>query len=156
MGVGFQKLYKSTWLKNHDNKVIEERKLQIQEFLQGILSMREIRENGDEVLSQLGLPLDFYFLPEKIQGMETSSLKKNLRISKRRVSARSYLEHLENTSSEDDSDDDLVFKRFKMNRNTKRVSSPNSQRTTTIKSLTAEELLYANEMSLGHYTRISQ
>lgn len=58
--------------------------------------MREIRENGVEVLVKLGLPEDFYYLPEKIKSIDDSS-KKSIRRSygaghmSRRVSARSYL-----------------------------------------------------------------
>lgn len=91
-----QMLVKTNWLKNHLNRVIEQRKLQIQEFLQSILSMREIRENGSEVLVRLGLPEDFYHLPEKIKGVGRESSGKSIRRSQvggsvsRRVSARSY------------------------------------------------------------------
>ena len=93
-----QMLVKTNWLKNHLNRVIEERKLQIQGFLQSILSMREIRENGAEVLVKLGLPEDFYYLPEKIKSIEhDAGGKKSIRRSttggmSRRISARNYYE----------------------------------------------------------------
>lgn len=55
-------LTKSTWLGNHQNKIIEERKIAIQMYLQSLLSVKTIRERGAAVLHALGLPEDFYTL----------------------------------------------------------------------------------------------
>lgn len=60
-------LTKSNWIGNHQNKIIEERKLAIQMYLQSLLSMRVMKERGSIILYALGLPEDFYTLHEKFR-----------------------------------------------------------------------------------------
>lgn len=56
-------LASTSWLGNHQNKIIEERKIAIQMYLQSLLSRKVMRERGALVLYALGLPEDFYALP---------------------------------------------------------------------------------------------
>lgn len=68
---------KSTWVTNHKPKKIEQRKMAIQKFLKEILSKQEIIEHGGDVLVRLGLPSDFYKLPEFYKESE-DRLKKSV------------------------------------------------------------------------------
>lgn len=61
-----QGLVSSGWLNNHHQKTIEERKMNIQRFLKEILSKPEIIKNGWKILLRLGLPGDFFELPNSI------------------------------------------------------------------------------------------
>lgn len=67
-----QGMVEKGWLKNHAQKTIESRKMNIQRFLKEILCKQEIMERGQYILMKLGLPLDFYQLPKKFQSADES------------------------------------------------------------------------------------
>lgn len=67
-----QGLVCSSWLNNHQQKTIEERKMNIQRFLKDILSKSEVIQNGWRILLRLGLPGDLFELPNKIMGSRES------------------------------------------------------------------------------------
>lgn len=99
----------SGWLRNHSQKTIEERKMNIQRFLKEILSKPEVIEKGQKILLKLGLPVDFYQLPKKFKntedllrksGLSQKSIKNTCRSQMRKNPIRISI--FDDSSSEDE------------------------------------------------------
>ncbi|EGR27870.1 hypothetical protein IMG5_187140 [Ichthyophthirius multifiliis] len=73
-------LSRMDWIGSLKTKTIESRKLTIQKFLQTILSHQDFNssEKSKTILDYLGLPMDFYTLPDKLKSQSDSSVSQEI------------------------------------------------------------------------------
>lgn len=141
-------LLKTTWLMNHKPKKIEERKMSVQRFLKEILSKQEVIENGDGVLARLALPHDFYELPKHYR--EAEELLKKSTFSQRSTSSQEEVPRLKQSLIK--SKRASIFHTI----NELKEEQPEKGRNCRSKRISIQDILQANEINLGHYTRYTQ
>lgn len=125
--------------------------MNIQRFLKELLSKQEVVEHGEKILKALGLPATFYSLPEQFKESEE-------------ILKKSHLSQRSTNSQEDISKHHHSYLRNTL-RHSKRSSLFNSIPELMVEPITyknkarqisIQDILQANEISQGHFTRLSE
>lgn len=117
----------------------------IQRFLKEVLAKQEIIEHGQDVLYRLGLPSDFYRLPDIYKDSE-NILRKS-----------AYQRSTSDLSEEDNCRSVIKGKRVSIFENIPELEGRESRKgRERSRRLSIQDILKANELHLGHFTRYTQ